>query len=134
MDKRAILSFLVLVVASLACNLSPSESRTLDLYPSPTPATTSTPFIVQITTTPAPTQTPIVIVVSPTSKSVYLCVTTDENVYLRPSPNIENYPLLPLPKGSRLKDSGSRSGSWAFVAFGNNKSGWVNSEYTEPCR
>ncbi len=133
-QKTVLLTLLMLLVlAIMACNLAPSESKVLDLYPTPTPAITQTAFIVQITTTPPPTPTPFVVVVSSTPESGYLCVTADENVYLRPSPSMENHPIVPLPRGTRIADSGSRSGNWAFVKV-DDYSGWVNTLWTTPCK
>lgn len=133
-QKAVLLTLLILLVlAILSCNLAPSESKVLDLYPTPTQAITQTAFIVQITTTPPPTLTPIVVVVSSTPESHFLCVTADENVYLRPSPSMENHPIVPLPKGARIADSGSRSGNWAFVKV-EGFSGWVNTLWTTPCK
>lgn len=133
-QKAVLLTLLMLLVlAILSCNLAPSESKVLDLYPTPTQAITQTAFIVQITTTPPPTPTPLVVVVSSTPESGYLCVTADENVYLRPSPSMENHPIVPLPRGTRIADSGSRSGNWAFVKV-DEYSGWVNTLWTTPCK
>lgn len=132
-NRNAFLALALLVLAILSCNLAPSESKVLDLYPTPTSVITQTPVFVLITTTPANTPTPLVVVVSPTPESKFLCVTADENVYLRPSPSMVNHPIVPLPRGTRIADSGSRSGSWAFVKVGD-YSGWVNTLWTKPCK
>ncbi len=135
-QKTVLLTLLMLLVlAILSCNLAPRESKVLDLYPTPTSVITQTPVFVQITTTPLPTLptvTPLVVVVSSTPESKFLCVTADENVYLRPSPSMVNHPIVPLPRGTRIADSGSRSGNWAFVKV-DNYSGWVNTLWTTPC-
>jgi hypothetical protein len=116
------------------CRFTPSEPRErIDLYPSPTVLPTQTERVVQITTTPVFTYTPIVKVVTETPKPGYLCVTADENVYLRPSADLTGYPIAPLPNGSRLTDLGGRNGSFAFVSYGE-FSGWVHLKFVINCK
>lgn len=134
MEKSAFSFYIlvyVLVAVSLACGGSYTP-KTLDLYPTSTSNPTQTPNIVkiEITTTPLPTSVPIV--VSATAESGFLCVTAVENVYLRPTPSMENSPIVALPENTRLEDRGSRSGNWLFVAV-KDKVGWVNSAYVKPC-
>lgn len=129
-------SILALILANVACGRT--ETRRLELYPSPTVLPTQTERVVVHTSTPLSTYTPIVQVVTSTPEpSGYLCVIAAESVYLRPSPGVGNYPITPLPLGARLADLGGRNenddGSWAFVVFGRAR-GWVNTDYVESCK
>lgn len=121
----------ILIFVSFACG-SASPKRQLDLYPSPTINPTQTQRIVIFTQTPDLTSTPIFIVVSQTPTSNELCVSADEAVWLRPSPSIDNYPIVPVANGTRLHDLGGRVGSWDFVALGD-KRGWIYGEFLKPC-
>lgn len=128
--KRILASILVLVLATLACNATPTEPRELNLYPSATPGVTQTPVIVEITTTPEP---PVVVVVSTTPEpSVGKCVTASVAVHLRPSPSNDNYPVMALPNGAEVTDLGGRSEKWMFVQY-QDKQGWVFGDYVDDC-
>ena len=133
MKNRLIVATLLLVVASLACRLSPTEPRELNLYPSPTLVATQTPIFVQITTTPPATTTPIVIVATSTDElAATFCVSAVDAVHLRPSPATTNYPIVALPNGEKVEDLGGRSGKWWFISVGD-KQGWVDSGYLSEC-
>jgi hypothetical protein len=123
------------LVGLVGCRLTPSQPiHDVGLYPTPTVLPTQTPFVVEVTTTALPTQTPNVVIVSPTPDALgELCVTANEAVYLRPSPNVDNYPIQEIPNGSALGDLGGRNGNWAFVELGENR-GWVNMDYLGDCR
>lgn len=122
--------FVVLALLALACGSQ--TPRRLELYPSPTSNPTQTPFVVevtkevvrQVTTTPEPTETP--------ESTVFLCVSAEESVYLRPSPSTANYPVAALPAGDRVEDLGGRDGVWMFVRW-EDKTGWVNQAYVKVC-
>jgi hypothetical protein len=122
------LAFFIVVLAILGCRSG--SQRTLVLYPSTTSTfantptqvlATQTPYIVEVTTTSGPTK-----------EALAICVTADEAVYLRPSASAENYPILSLPYGSRLKDLGGRIGNWVFVQYHDNQ-GWVYGDYLGRC-
>jgi hypothetical protein len=123
------LGALAILLAMLACRVSPAEPRTLNLYPSETPDATQTavvvritvPVIVQITNTPEPTGEPVV-----------LCVVAQTAVHLRPSPSNDNYPIEALKNGSRLTDLGGRDGAWLFVRVGTTE-GWVHGDFVQEC-
>lgn len=125
---RKFLIFIPLLI-SLACgNTAP---RKLSLYPSATVefVPTQTERVVIWTQTAAASPTPKVIVVSETPVVAgEFCVSALVAVYLRPSPNLKNYPITEIPNGTRLKDLGGRDGNWAFVEFGD-KRGWVHEDY-----
>lgn len=125
--------FLLAVVFLFGCRMTPSEPRNIELYPSPTVIPTQTERIVIHTSTPLPTTTPIVMEVTSTPVPGYLCVTADENVYLRPSADLTGYPIAPLPNGTRLTDLGGRDGRFAFVSYGE-FSGWVHLKFIQNCK
>lgn len=129
--KRVLVAVFVAAVVSLACG---SENpRRLELYPSPTVVPTQTQRIVVWTSTPELTYTPVVKIITGTPENtVFLCVSADEAVYLRPSANNQNYPVAPLPNGARLTDLGGRDGKWVFVEY-DELSGWVHQDYIENC-
>ncbi len=138
--NRKTFSQLVLIGALgglVGCRLTPSKPiHDVGLYPTPTFLPTQTALVVQITTTALPTASPNVVVVSPTPDALgEFCVTAPEAVYLRPSPNVDNYPIQELLNGSKLGDLGGRSedGKWAFVALGESQ-GWVNMSYLGACK
>jgi hypothetical protein len=126
------IGFSLLVVVQLACTRSDSGGERL-VFPTQTPQITQTPFLVEITTTPALTYTPVVKEVTSTPQPGYLCVTADENVYLRPSADLTGYPIAPLPNGSRLTDLGGRNGRFAFVSYGE-FIGWVHLKFVINCK
>jgi hypothetical protein len=124
-------AFLVLLLSS--CNRASDDDDGIVFW-TPTPPPTQTERVVIHTTTPIYTYTPIVKIVTETPSPEYLCVTADENVYLRPSPGIDNYPITPLPNGTRLMtDLGGKKEEWIFVQYGE-LSGWVHQKYLEDCR
>lgn len=129
-----VLAIFFLVLASLACGSKAEEwqMRGWTVTPSPTANTqaTQTPYIVEITNTPAPTELPTV-TPNPTAIS-YLCVTANEAVNLRPSPDASYYPIDPLKNGTKVEDLGARDGNWVFVKVGD-KQGWINGEYLGAC-
>ncbi len=128
---RTYAALVVLLLVSLAC--SSGAPRRLDLYPTPTIIPTQTERLVVWTQTPNATFTAVVVVVSATPNApVMLCVSASESVYLRPSPNADNYPLATLPNGTHLQDLGGRSGNWRFVATPAMR-GWVNDGFLEVC-
>lgn len=129
--KRVLLAMLILAVAVMACATSPSTPRP-SLYPSPTAEITQTPFVLQITTTPNDTPTPLVVVVTETPNGSRLCVNALVAVYLRPSPNADNYPITDILNGAQLADLGGRSGNWYFVQYGD-KQGWVHGDFLSGC-
>lgn len=131
--KYPILALVMLVTLSLACGGTVSR-RQLELYPSATVEATQTPYIVVHTATPNATYTPLVVVVSATPNApIMLCVSANEAVYLRPAPNADNYPIVPLPNDTRLQDLGGRKDGWVFVALGT-RQGWVNGKYIKECQ
>lgn len=138
MRKPILAAILAILATILACRMTPSEPRRLELYPSPTVLPTQTERVIVHTSTPLSTYTPIVIEVTSTPEPEgYLCVTASEAVYLRPSPGVDNYPITPLPLGARLtdfggRDLGGREEEWAFVQFGSRR-GWVNLSYVQIC-
>ena len=135
MKNRTIFALVVLTLVTLACGSS-APRRKLDLYPSPTIIPTQTARVIIISQTPEKTmvpdkkqpqistQTPII---------ACFTVSASEAVYLRPAPNADNYPIMPIPNGTQVHDLGGRVGSWNFVALGD-KQGWVNGEYLQPCQ
>lgn len=133
--NRITLMIIVLILASLACSTSPATPRTINLYPTVTGEVTQTPLVVVITQTPNPTTTPVVVIVTQTKETgtvKYLCVSASEAVYLRPAPNKTYSPIDPLPNGTKVIDTVSRDGNWAFVTVGE-RSGWVNLNYLVEC-
>lgn len=126
---RLIFATLALAVIALACG--GTAPRKLNLYPSPTPNPTQTPYVKEVTTTPENTTTPVVIVVT-LEPSSHLCVDASVAVHLRPSPSNENYPITVLVNKTVLEDTGSRKENWAFVRYGE-LSGWVNTKYVIAC-
>lgn len=131
--KKYLLIIPILILVSLACGRS-TPRELPSLYPSQTPNATQTPIVIEITNTPENTQTPefIYVVQTSTLPSTTRCVIATEAVYLRPTPSTDNYPVAPLPKGSKVILSGSVNGSWVFALFGE-KSGWVQSNYLGNC-
>lgn len=132
--KRISLFFILLSLIALACGRSGgTEPRKLNMYPTPTSNSTQTPFVQYVTTTPQNTTTPVILLVVQTSTPLTTkkCVIVD-NVYLRPSPNIDNYPVAPLPKGATVILSGATNDNWVFASY-DKKSGWVNSEFLGSC-
>lgn len=128
---RVLVAVFVAAVVSLACG---SENpRRLELYPSPTVVPTQTERIVVWTSTPELTHTPVVKIVTGTPENtVFLCVSADEAVYLRASPDTEFHPIAPLPNGTKVTDTKTRSGNWAFVQLGED-AGWINTKYLKEC-
>ncbi len=130
--RRLFILLGALGVLSIACGSS--VQRRLDLYPTATVVPTQTERVIVWTQTPNATATPVIIVVSATPNApIFLCASASESVYLRPSPNADNYPLATLPNGTRLQDLGGRSGNWRFVATPAQLRGWVNEAYLEMC-
>lgn len=136
--KALALALNVLALAILACGSSvesPDRQATLRaaLYPSPTPDATQTPVlvevtkVVQITVTSQPTAKP-----SPT-RQIKLCVTAQEAVHLRPSPDAIGYPIAELKNGSEVTDLKGRKGEWLYVEV-EDKRGWVHEKYVEECQ
>lgn len=119
----------VILVSILACGGAP---RKLALYPTPTVDPTQTPVFVVWTGTAPATYTPIVVVVTQTPQVAEMCVKATEAAYLRPAPNLDNYPVAPVSNGAKVRDLGGRDGAWAFVAFGGKK-GWIKIEYLGAC-
>lgn len=128
--RRVILALGVCALGVLACG--GTVRRELILYPSETPNASQTPLVVQITTTPNATHTAIVVVVSETPNALAMCVTADEAVYLRPSPNADDYPIEPLTKGTKVLLTGGMFGLWVHVEVGVS-SGWIRVEYLGDC-
>lgn len=105
----------------------------MNLYATSTVQASQTPYVIVITETPNapdPTQTAAIIVVTETPNS--LCVSAASTVYLRPSPNTDNYPVTVIPNAATVNDLGGRNGVWAFVRY-KSYEGWVNSEYIKEC-
>ena len=126
-NSRVALAFFVIALGILACG---RESRKeLTLYPTLTPNATQTPVVVQITTTAVF----VVVEVSQTPNAAKLCVNALGAVYLRPSPNDQNYPVMTIPNGTQLADLGGRSGKWIFVQLGD-RQGWVHGNYVGNCK
>ncbi len=120
-----------MVLEILACGKA--GRRELVLYPTVTPNATQTPVVIQITTSPIPMTPALVIVeVIQTPNFSRLCVSALVAVYLRPSPNDQNYPITVIPNGTELIDLGGRSGQWMFVELGD-KQGWVHGDYVQRC-
>jgi hypothetical protein len=128
--NKTVMAVSILAVSVLACGTS--TPRKLELYPSPTVLPTQTERVVIHTSTPLSTYTPIVKVVTSTSEPGYLCVTAVDTVHLRPSPSVENYPVMVLSSGARLTDLGGRDGNWAFVSTGKER-GWINLDFVKLC-
>jgi hypothetical protein len=61
-----------------------------------------------------------------------LCVLQDNTVYLRNTPNVEEYPLGVLQQGDRVYPNGGVMDNWMQVSspLGN---GWVNAQYVGTC-
>lgn len=119
----------LLWLSILACGTPAEEWQMRGWTVTPSPEdSTSTPV--------TPTQTPFILVVSatpePTKTEVQLCITAQEAVYLRPSPNASYYPIDPLSKGTRVSLTGARDGDWVFVNV-DSKSGWIHSDYVGSC-
>jgi hypothetical protein len=129
-------TLLLLVVVLISCRRATGTDEGIVFW-TPSAPPTQTARVVRITTTPVYTYTPIVKVVTSTPIPAYLCVIADEAVYLRPSADNQNYPISPLPSGSRLTDLGGRKenefGKWAFVAY-QDEQGWVNLNFAENCK
>lgn len=132
MNVRIVLAGLVLALVTLACG-GTAPRTPIVLYPSPTSDATQTPvyLTVPVEVTKVVKETAIVDVTQ-TPLPITLCVRADEAVYLRPSANDQNYPIMALPNGSQLVDLGGRDGVWYFVQHGD-KSGWINSNYLTAC-
>lgn len=129
--KRIIFASTILAISALAC--ATGSPRKLELYPSPTVLPTQTPFVLEITTTPLPTDFVIITTTPvPTENTVFLCVSANEAVYLRASPGTEFHPITPLSNGTKVIDTKTRSGNWAFVQLGED-AGWINTKYLERC-
>lgn len=139
MNRRTILQALAigaLVIATLACGGGGKTTNSPFQFWTETPNATQTPIVMfqEITTTPNATQTPNVVILTQTPNAlVTLCVSANVAVYLRPSPNDDNYPILPLPNGSELSDLGGRSGKWLFVSYKDNQ-GWVLGDFLGNCQ
>lgn len=134
MKNGCTLFILALVVVQLACG-KPAEEWQLRGWTQtpPLPKPTQTERVVQITTTPVFTYTPVVKIVTGTPENtVFLCVSADEAVYLRASPDTEFHPIDPLPNGTKVTDTKTRSGNWAFVQLGED-AGWINLNYLKKC-
>lgn len=131
--RRALIALGVLCLLALGCG-SASPRRNVSLYPTDeaTPNATQTPFYIIHTQTPNATQTAVVVRVVETPNA-WLCVDVQETVYLRPSPNADNYPIAVIPNGARVRNLGGKSGDWVFVELGKYQ-GWVNSEYVKGCK
>lgn len=125
---RLFIALGVLAVLSLACGRQ--APRRLELYPTVAALPTQTERVIIWTQTPDATPTPFVLVVSATPNADVFCVSALVAVYLRPSPNSDNYPIVEIPNATQVKDLGGRVGNWYFVALGE-KQGWINSEYLE---
>ena len=128
---RVWIAIVALIVATLACGQPAQEwqLRGWTVTPSITsfPATTEptqTPRVVEITTTPKPTATE--------TQIIDKCVVASDSAYLRPSATTNNYPIMPLPKGTRVIDLGGRNNGWLFVHVGESD-GWVYGEYLGEC-
>jgi uncharacterized lipoprotein YajG len=131
--KAMILFVTVLMLAALACGQPAPEyilrgwtvtpSPTANAEPSQTPIVIQETVVVieQITNTPEPTGEPIA-----------LCVSAQETVHLRPSPNTDGYPITVLENGARVNDLGGRSGQWLYVSV-EDKQGWINGAYLGNC-
>lgn len=122
----------VLVLGVLACG-SRDPMPKMNLYATSTVQASQTPYIVVITETPNapdPTQTAAIIIVTDTPNS--LCVSATSTVYLRPSPNTDNYPVTVIPNAAIVEDLGGRNGAWTFVGY-KNYEGWINSDYLKEC-
>lgn len=130
--KRIILVLGILVLGVLACGNPPEARPKLNLYPTVTIVPTQTPVVVVWTQTPNSTTTPVILLVTPTPNPSFFCVSANAAVYLRPSPSDDNYPIMPVPNGSIVRDLGGRSGVWFFVSI-DDKSGWINSAYLKGC-
>lgn len=111
--------FLVLVLAVLACKTGPTPQ---------VPADTPTPVIVEVTS-----RVFVEITTTPATVGKYLCVIAVEAVYLRPSPGATHYPLMPLERGTMVKDTLTRDGNWIFVEY-EDKAGWIHEDYLGECR
>jgi len=126
------LALAVSILATLACGRSTTQPRRIDLYPTETILATQTERVIVWTQTPADTATPILVIISATPDTGLLCVRASVAVYLRPSPDTDNYPIMPLANGAQVRDLGGRSGRWYFVAV-DNKQGWINGDYLVAC-
>ena len=119
-------------MSALACG-SPSPKR-VNLYPiTETVLPIQTPHVIIWTQTPNATMTPLVIlIIVPPTPNALLCVTASDTVYLRPTPNTDNYPIVELHNAERLTDLGGRYDDWVFVGVSSYR-GWVNDDYLGRC-
>lgn len=125
--KYIYILLVVLALGVLACGSGEPREK-LNLYPTVELPPTQTPFI--LTQTPNATYTPVYVAVTSTPNA--LCSKANEAVYLRPSPNAVNYPIIEIPNGKRVYDLGGRDGDWYFVRY-ENYEGWINGEYLNDC-
>ena len=144
MNTKILLAIAVLLISSLACGSqggsqdvlddlyasTPSVRPTLDLFPPP-PTSVVVEKEVLVYETVTVIETVFATVEVDKEYTDRLCVTA-ENVYLRPTPSMENYPITALENGDELTDTQSRDGQWAFVYF-NDLSGWVSLSWVETC-
>lgn len=119
----------ILALGVLACASTQPRER-VNLYPTVEAIPTQTPVIIYVSQTPNPTYTPVFVEVTSTPNA--LCVSANETVNLRPSPNTDNYPIVQIPNGAKVKDLGGRNESWYLVEYLDYQ-GWINSDYLEDC-
>ena len=129
--NRVVMAVAFLVLVSVACRRG--ETERVNLFPSPTPDATQTPVlvevtkVVQITVTQQPTAKPTM------TRQIKLCVTAQEAVHLRPSPDTEGHPITVLKNGSEVTDLKGRKGEWLYVEV-EDKRGWVHEKYVGQCK
>lgn len=136
MKKRSctlVVALVILVVAQACAGQStrtPFVFWTSTLPPSnatQTPVLVEVTKVVQITVTSQPTAKPTM------TRQIKLCVTAQEAVHLRPSPDTIGYPIAELKNGSEVTDLKGRKGEWLYVEV-EDKRGWVHEKYVGQCK
>jgi len=128
---KKLIFILVLVLASLACGTKTQEWQTRGWTVTPSQVVTQvlptqTPYFIEITQTPQPTE------IMTGTPQMYLCVTANETLYLRPSANMSGSPIVTLKNGQRITDLGGRDNGFWFVKV-DAQQGWVFGKFVVGC-